>query len=184
MGLGMRVGVYFRGFQEIHQPVPRNEEQTAQASVTIPCIHGLSQSISRVLSPLAIKVTFWPFRTLKQELVHPKDPVPEKQRKGVVYSIPCGECPRTYIGQTGRTLDHRMAEHQWALKNGDVSASAIAKHVFATGQQVDLSKATVIDTHPHAQTCCLLESWHIQHKQAPLNRRKGTLPGLYATLLD
>ena len=58
-------------------------------------------------------------------------------------------------------------------KNGDVSTSAIAEHVFAAGHQVDLSKATVIGTHPHAQTHCLLESWHIQHKQAPLNRGKG-----------
>ena len=46
-------------------------------------------------------------------------------------------------------------------------------------------KATVIDTHQHAQTRCLLETWHIQHEQEPpLNRGKGTLPGLYATLLD
>ena len=102
----------------------------------------------------------------------------------MVLSIPCGECPRTYIRQTGRTLDHHLAEHRRALKNGDVSASAIAEHVFAAGHQVDLPKATVIDTHPHAQTRCPLESWHIQHKQAPLNRGKGTLPGLYATLLD
>ena len=57
-------------------------------------------------------------------------------------------------------------------------------HVFAAGHQVDLSKATVIDTHPHAQTRCLLESVHIQHEQAPLNRAKETLPGLNATLLD
>ena len=107
---------------------------------------------------MAIKVTVRPFQTLKQEVVHLKDPVPEKQRKGVVYSIPCGECPRMYIGQTGRTLDHPLAEHRRVLKNRDVSASAIAKHVFAAGHQVDLSKATVIDTHPHAQTRCLLES--------------------------
>ena len=32
----------------------------------------------------------------------------------------------------------------------DVSASAIAKHVCAAGHQVDLSKATVLDTHSHA----------------------------------
>ena len=42
----------------LSQPVPQNEEQTARASVTIPYIHGLSQSIRRVLSPLAIRVTF------------------------------------------------------------------------------------------------------------------------------
>ena len=86
-----------------------SEEQAARASVTIPYIHGLSQSIRRVLSSLAIKVTFHPLQTLKQELVHPKDPIPEWQRKGVVYSIPCNKCSRAYIGQTGRSLDHRIA---------------------------------------------------------------------------
>ena len=44
------------------------------------------------LVPLAIQVTFRPFRTLRQELVHPKDPVPANHRKGVVYSVPCAEC--------------------------------------------------------------------------------------------
>ena len=88
-------------------------------------------------------------------------------------------CPRTYIGQTGRSLDHRLREHRRALKNGDVGSSALAEHVFSANHQVDLSKAMVIDTHNHTQTRCMLESWHIQHHQSPLNREKGTLPGLY-----
>ena len=66
-------------------------------------------------------------------------------------------------------MDHRLAEHWRALRNGDVSVAAIGEHVFAAGHQVDLTKAMVIDAHPHAQTCCLLESWLIQHEQAPLN---------------
>ncbi len=89
------------------------------------------------------------------------------------------------------TLD-RLAGH-WtiALQNigrlsgmGMWGASVLAEHVFIAGHKMDLSKATVIDTHPHVQTRCLLESWHIQHERAPRNRGKGTLPGLYATLLD
>ena len=88
------------------------------------------------------------------------------------------------IGQTGRSLDHCIGEHRRALKNGDVTASAVAEHVFISGHQMDLSKARVVDAHPHTQTRCLLESWHIQHEQAPLNRGRGTMPGLYATLLD
>ena len=139
-------------------------------------------SLGRVLSPLAIQVTFCPFRTLQQELVHPKDPVPINRRKGVVYSIPCAECPRAYIGQIGRSLDHRLQEHRWALKNGDVAASAIAEHVFSCNHKVDPSKSSAIDAHPHAQTCCMLESWHIQHHPASLNRGKGTMPELYAAL--
>ena len=72
----------------------QDEERTVQASVTIPYIHGLSQSIRRVLTPLDINVTFRPFQNPEAEaIVHPKDPVPEWKRKGVVYSIPCNECP-------------------------------------------------------------------------------------------
>ena len=139
----------------------QDSSMVARGSVTLPYISGLSKSIRRVLAPLAIQVTFRPYRTLRQELVHPKDPVPANRRKGVVYSIPCAECPRTYIGQTGRSLDHRLREHRRALKNGDVGSSALAEHVFSANHQVDLSKAMVIDTHNHTQTRCMLESWHI-----------------------
>ena len=75
-------------------------------------------------------------------------------------------------------------EHRRALKNGTVGSSALAEHVFSANHQVDLSKAMVIDAHNHTQTRCMLESWHIQHHQSPLNREKGTLPGLYAALLS
>ena len=130
-----------------------------------------------------VRVAFRPFRTLRQELVHPKDPVPELRRKGVVYTIPCDQCPRCYIGQTGQSLEQRLGEHHRALRKGDVLASAVAEHVFTSGHQMDLSKARVMDSHPHSQTRCLLESWHIQREQAPLNREKGTLPEIYTSLL-
>ena len=121
--------------------------------------------------PLAIQVTFHPYRTLRQELVHPKDPVPANGRKGVVYSIPCAE----YIGQTGRSLDYRLREHCRAQKNGDLGSSALAEHVFSSNHQVDLSKAMVIDTHNHTQTRCMLESWHIQHHQSRPQQGEGHL---------
>ena len=107
--------------------------------------------------------------TLKQELVHAMDPVPVSKRKGVIYSIHCAECPRTYIGQTGRSLHLHLHEYRRALKKGDAAASAVAEHVFEAGDQVDLSKVSVSDYHSHNQTHCLLESWHIQLHQAPLN---------------
>ena len=124
--------------------------------------------------------SFW---TLRQELVHPKDPVPELRRKGVVYAIPCDQCPRCYVGQTGRSLEQRLGEHHRALRKGDVLASAVAEHVFTSGHQINLSKARVMDSHPHTQTWCLLDFMHIQYEQAPLNREEGMLPGTYTTLL-
>ena len=81
--------------------------------------------------------------------------------------VPCNECLQDYIGQTDTLLDHRIAEHRRTLRSWDVAASALAEHVFTAGHKVDLSEAIVIDAHPHAQTCFLLESWHIQDEQAP-----------------
>ena len=40
--------------------------------------------------------------------LHPKDPVPDHQQAGVVYKIPCSDCSKSYIGQTGRTLAQRV----------------------------------------------------------------------------
>ena len=88
---------YPKGFIRKHtcrqpdQQTPR--DQVASGSVTLPHICRLSESICRVLHPLAIQVSFHPCRTLRQGLAHPKDPVPPNPRKGVVYNIPCAECP-------------------------------------------------------------------------------------------
>ena len=68
---------------------------------------------------------------------------------------PCDGYPKVYIGQTGRSLKHRLAEHRRALKNDDVAASALAEHTLATGHPVALTKAEVIE---HNITAFLLTS--------------------------
>ncbi len=52
-----------------------------------------------------------------------------------------------------------------SIQKGQVTDSAVVEHVLEAGHQVKLFKAAVINYHPHTQTCCLLESWHIQHHQ-------------------
>lgn len=51
------------------QPVQQSEEQATRVTVTIPYIHGLSQSIRRVLSHSDIIFTFQPFLILNQDSV-------------------------------------------------------------------------------------------------------------------
>ena len=90
---------------------------------------------------------FQPHHTLRQTLMHLKDPTPLRQRTGVVYRIPCSSCEKVYIGQTGRTLDHRLKEHRRALTSGNVQQSAVAEH--ATNEMHDWEKAEVVDCYPH-----------------------------------
>ena len=93
-------------------------------TLTLPYLKGPSGAIQRVLQPLNIRTFFRPTRTIRQILCHPKDPVPAHQQTGVVYKIPCSDCCKSYIGQTGKTLAQRIKEHQRADRTFDVNISS------------------------------------------------------------
>ena len=150
----------------------------------------LSPFVGYYISPLSIWVTFRPFRTLQQELVHPKHPVPGIQKKEVVYSTLCVECFCAYIGQTGRSLDQqRLWDYHRAVKNGDLVASTLAEHVFSCNHQVDLTM--VIDTLPytdsqHARVLAYPTPTgnHTQHRQGHSAWTLCCTAGLTLPLLD
>ena len=95
-----------------------NERTTQQPStkVIIPYIQGQSEAIRRVLKDLDIQTCFTPVSTLRQMLSHPKDPIPTMKKSGVVYRIPCADCGKSYVGQTGRNLSLRIKEHKKAVE--------------------------------------------------------------------
>ena len=78
--------------------------QEPVATVVLPYVRHVSESIKRILSPLNIRTAFRPHRVLRTLLVHAKDKVNMSDRRGIVYQISCGSCSHTYVGQTGRTL--------------------------------------------------------------------------------
>ena len=57
-----------------------------------------------------------PYKTLHRVLVYPKDKRSVQKSTGVVYSIPCKDCPTVYIGETGRRFEMRQKEHKQDLK--------------------------------------------------------------------
>ena len=107
---------------------PASDPVTPRATVVIPYVRHVSESIQRILTLLEIRTYFRSHHTLRQTLVNLKDRIPLQQRAGVVYRIPCGTSSRVYVGQTCRMLDHRMKEHKRALTSGNLAQSAVAEH--------------------------------------------------------
>ena len=116
--------------------------------------------------PLGVYTCFRPHHTLHRALVHLKDPTPLRQRacrcgasnpvqqlqKGVHRTIDARSVygpMYSMIGQTGRTLDHRLKEHRRALISGNVQQSAVAEHASNETHDIDWEKAEVVDCHPH-----------------------------------
>ena len=170
-------------WQPRSSPHPSSSEDPPKATVVIPYIRHVSESISRILTPLKVRTCFRPHCTLKRMLVSLKDHIPRNQRAGVVYRIPCGDCEKVYIGQTGRTLEHRMKEHRRALTSGNLAQSALAEHAADRGHAIDWRSAEVVDSHQQFHQRCLLESWHIRSQDTTLNREEGNLPPVYNQLI-
>ena len=167
-----------RSSSETRRPSPRWRSTTV-----LPYVQGLSESLRRILSPLEIRVCFRPHRTIRQLLSRPKDLVPDLQRSGVVYSIPCASCPAKYIGQTGRRLCQRLDEHKRAVKGADFNSSALAEHAWSKGHPVDWTNTKVLSSCPEYHSRLVEEAIRIRTTDSVLNRDIGSLPSVYDNLL-
>ena len=58
--------------------------------------------MKRILNNYESKVALKPCQTIGSIFPKPKDPVPEDQTRGAIYSIPCQGCDKSYIGETKR----------------------------------------------------------------------------------
>ena len=73
---------------------------------------------------------------LRSWLVKVKQAMPNSKKKGVIYKIPCKDCPCVYIGETGSTLEKRLSEHKAAVKKNDPK-NGIAVHSWEDQHQVN-----------------------------------------------
>ena len=68
---------------------------------------------------------------------------------------------KTYIGQTGRTLKHRVKEHRRALISQYANFSAVAEHAMRKNHDITWDEASVIDGNDKWIQRCHLEGWYI-----------------------
>ena len=87
-------------------PKPTTEStQDVVATVTIPYIKGISEAIQRILSKENIRVAFRSRTTVRSILTNVRPRIPQHDKKGVVYCIPCQDCDKVYVRERGRTLN-------------------------------------------------------------------------------
>ena len=57
--------------------------------------------------------------------------------------FPCKNCDKSYIGETGRSLNKRIKEQRVDIRH-QKSESGVAQHVFETGHQFDFNSSKII----------------------------------------
>ena len=99
--------------------------------------------MTRILRPYA-KVSTRPAANLKARLVKPKDRLGFKDKSGVVYQYQC-QCGKLCVGETGRKLKTREAEHRRAIAQGNGDHSGISRHVVETGHDIMWDDIKILD---------------------------------------
>jgi len=166
-------------------PPPDNAQTEGRRSstfISLPYIEGLSQKLQRIFRTYGVSTCFKPHNTLRKLLVSPKDPIPTERRSGVVYQIPCGDCDKSYIGQTGRQLGERLKEHKSTAPSR--KPSAVAEHKSEAHHDIDWDSTKVLDKDDREFPRLVREAIQIRQKSPELNRDQGLeLLSLYEALI-
>ena len=114
----------------------------------------------------------------------PKDKLEDSKKTGVVYKIPCADCPTVYIGETGRSLQTRRTEHQRSVRLAYTDKSAVSEHANTLHHDIDWDGTEVLRTEPRWHQRRWLEALLIANTNSVLsNRDTGrTIPETYKPL--
>nr|VZI14244.1 unnamed protein product [Spirometra erinaceieuropaei] len=124
----------------------------------LPYVKNVSEAVGRLLAPLGVGVAHRPEATIRRQLMKPKDPLPRQETSGVVYRIWCSCGQSNYVGETGRQLRTRMAEHAAAVRRNDAS-SQVAAHSTGSGHTFKFDEAEILARGDNRVSRELLESW-------------------------
>ena len=159
--------------------IRREEELTSGAKrekmkkrpVSISYIRGFSEELKRIFGGFGVPAYFKPSNTLRQLLVHPKDPVGKDKVVGPVYKISCEDCEATYVGETERSLKARFGEH----RRPSSTTSEVSRHIHSDNpnHNIKWENTKILSVEHKWFERGVKEAIHIQALNPSLNKDSG-----------
>ena len=158
----------------------QNNRPTCKSSITVTYHEGLSETFKNLCRRYGTEVHFKSGKTIKDELVAPKDKDQITNKNGVIYRYKCDmlECDEEYIGETARTFGERFKEH---LK----APSPIYDHSNITGHSTTINNFSIVGKEEHNLSRLIKESMYIRVNDPSLNKNIGKyhLPHIWDEVL-
>jgi hypothetical protein len=120
-----------------------NTSEPINRWISLPYIKNISEAAGRILKPFGLNVAHKPSRTIGLTLSNIKDEIQPLDRSGVIYSIPCVNCDKSYVGETGKKLNSRLHEHFLAVRRAD-EKSQIWNHCSQYGHEFIFKNAKIL----------------------------------------
>ena len=160
--LGKAKSTYFRP-----KPFSRDIDQVKYLSV--PFLPSLNSNNNHRLAKIHnTKLVFRYPNSIRSNLVHNSS----IKKSAGVYKIPCYDCDKFYLGETGRSFDVRLKEHKRAVKQFD-NNNALAQHCMTSGHAIDFNSSKVISYCNDFRIRRVLESSFIKVNHSNLLNLNG-----------
>ena len=161
----------------------------------------VSETVARVFRKHNVSVAMRPVKTLKRVLVHPKDKQAKEETTECVYRIPCGNCDKTYVGETGRKFGTRLREDRTEVESKSAKAftrgqhaasleernkSALTDHVSQQNHVINWPESEILDKEPDRGTRWIKEAVYIRKEgRKSMNRDEDsyTLSHMYDRII-
>lgn len=114
--------------------------------------NGFSENIKKLVGRCNgnVGIGYKPKKTIRNLYPPKKDKIEKMNKAGLVYSVACKGCDKTYVGQTGRTLKHRMSQHKYDYNNkyaiaaSNRNKTAAVQHSLDTGHAFDYDAPKIL----------------------------------------
>ena len=93
-------------------------------------------SIPKLVKVLGINIVFKNTCTLKSLLIKNSP----NQGAGCIYQVPCSQCNKVYLGQSGKELTVRLKQHKYNVRTGNMS-SALFVHMNEFNHRIEWQDA-------------------------------------------
>ena len=121
------------------------DDRSEKPVISLPYNNFSDRYIKPLFSAHNSKVVHGSNNTLRKNLFKPRYPKPpcSTLSSSGVYVIPCLECSRCYVGETGRNFSVRLNEHKSYVRNAN-ERSAIFNHVSSQNHSIDWPQSKIV----------------------------------------
>jgi len=159
-------------FKQNKTPQETNEIETTKW-FTIQYVSNFSERFRRVIVGTRLKLAYHSLNKLNKFIKVQKDPLSNLQKKNVVYKICCSDCDAFYVGQTGRLLKTRVAEHRNHSRRNAPSVSVIA-NVMHRSHEMNWNNVEVLVVEKFYHKLLISEMLYIKRQRNGLNLQTDT----------
>ena len=134
--------------------------------------HPRARKLYRIFKKeFGIDTIFKKTQTLGDIILKKGRQIEKGYKKNTVYSIPCGECPKRYVGQTTATLNKRNSQHKnWCQKKhkktilkSTKKTDGMAYHHHSTGHTINFEETEIITEEKNYWKRIIIEGIEIKN---------------------